>query len=239
MTNPVRQYSIQNTSFRSLALAAFACGSIGISGAHAAPVFADWDAGEVDGITITIAETITSGTISASAETATDPAFIANYGADYSMLLFGALGIPGNATADLTFSQALPTGSLLFAFDMDFSSETFVISSDIGFLSLIEQGETQAGATSSLPSYDATTGTLVSAFPNASGSNDDEYSLFDAGGVSTLSVQWLLGGASSGSWIAIATPEKVTVSTVPLPAGLPLVLTGLLGLGLIRRRNNR
>lgn len=214
-------------------------GLVGVSSAHAAPVFADWATGNVDGIGITVEDVggpATPGEITNLTATFSDPTFTASYATSFSALKFGALGVPGNLLADISFTEALPTGSLLFALDMDFSGETFVLSSDLGFLSLLEQGETQAGETSQLPNYNQATGSLVSAFASG-GANFDEYSLFDVSGVSSLSIQWLNGGAASGSLIAIATPGDPPISSVPLPAGLPLLLAGMGLLGVMKRRD--
>lgn len=220
------------------AVSALTLGLVGATSAHAAPIFADWANGSIDGIGITVTDVggpATPGEITNQTANFSDPTFTAAYATSFSALKFGALGIPGNLLADISFTEALPTGSFLFAIDMDFSGETFVISSDLGFLSLIEQGETQTGTTSQLPTYNPTNGNLVSAF-SSGGDNFDEYSLFDVSGVSSLSVQWLNGGASSGSLIAIGTPGDTGMSPVPLPAGLPLLLGGIGLLGLLRRR---
>jgi len=222
-----------------LAVSVLTLGLAGATSAHAAPVFADWVNGSIDGIGITVTDVggpATPGEITNVTASFSDPTFTAAYATNFSALKFGALGIPGNLLADISFTEALPTGSFLFAIDMDFSGETFVISSDLGFLSLTGQGETQTGATSQLPTYNHTNGNLVSAF-SSGGANFDEYSLFDVSGVSSLSVQWLNGGAASGSLIAIGTPGDPGMSPVPLPAGLPLLLAGIGLLGLLKRRN--
>lgn len=236
MTRPRSRPSNKCNVRRGLAAALVTLGLSFAPGAQAAPVFADWVAGSVDGITVNVTETATSGAFSRAPGTATDANFVASYGAVFSTLIFGATGSPANLLAEIVFSQALPTGSMLFAIDLDFSDETFAISSNLGFLTLLDQGETTSGQNSALPSYDSTTGLLVETVSGNNG-NFDEYSRFDVSGVTSMSVQFLNGGFSSGSRIAVATPGNM--STIPLPAGLPLILTGLAGLGLLARRKNR
>jgi hypothetical protein len=202
--------------------------------AQASMAMADWTAGTLDTLTFTTVQTETSGLFSISDYTATDPTFVSTYSDTFSRLVFGAAGTSGNLLAEITFSEPLPVGTMLLAMDLDFRDETFIMSSNLGFLSLLEQGESTNGATSFLPNYNPATGTLVETHPGNTG-NSDEFARFDLSGVSSLSVQFLNGGVDSGSAIAIATPE--TISTIPLPAGLPLMIAGLVGLGAIRRKS--
>lgn len=211
--------------------ATFALG-FAIQPALAASIFANWDDGTLGGLTFAVTETETSGFIQPSVDAATDPTFIADFADEFSTLQFQAPADGADLLAEVTFSQALPTGARLLAFDLDFFNEIFTITSDIGTLTLLEQGETQTGAVSALPTYDALQGTLTSQFQTF-GDNLFEYSLFDVSGVTSLDIGWV-NGRDSGSRIAITLPATVGPSQIPLPAGMPLFAVGLAAFGVVR-----
>ena len=203
------------------------------STAQASAIFADWETGTLDSLTFTVDETETSGFIQASTDTATDANFVNRFASEFSTLQFQAPSGGADLLAQINFSEALPDGALLLAFDLDFFNEIFTIESDLGFLTLLEQGETQTGGVSDFPIYDQNQGTLTSVFPTF-GDNPFEYSMFDASGVSSLDIGWV-NGRNSGSRIAIFLPGD-NVAPVPLPASLPILAAGLLALAGLRRR---
>lgn len=209
-------------------------GLLASASAHAAPLFADWESGALGTITFIVTETETEGFIQPSEDTATDPVFVAAYADVFPTLQFQSGAGPADLRAQIQFSEPLPVGAQLLAFDLDFRMEIFRIASDIGFLTLLAQGETQAGGMSQFPIYNPADGTLTSVFPG-NGDNPFEYSLFDASGLSFLDISWINGGVSSGSRIVVVLPDGQP-SPVPLPAGFPLVASGLVSLWCLRRR---
>lgn len=195
-------------------------------------IFADWETNTLGALTFSVTETETSGFIAPSTDTATDATFINRFADTFSTLQFQAPQNGADLLAEITFSEALPAGALLLAFDLDFFNEIFTISSDIGFLDLLEQGETQSGGSSDFPIYDPGQGTLSSVFPTF-GDNPFEYALFDASGVTELDIGWI-NGRNSGSRIALVIPGAA-IAPIPLPAGLPLLAAGLVAFAGLRR----
>lgn len=223
----------------SVAAAAFA---FFILPAQAAPVFFEWtsaEAGAAGAITAAVTPTVASGQLGVNMQTASDSAFLAEYGTGISALEFGApsSSSAGDVQAAIGFSEALPDGAVLLIFDVDWLGETVAVSSDLGFLTLLGQGETQDGETPFLPSYNPATGLLVENRPGGGG-NEDEYSLFDLSGVSSLSIFYSGGSLDSAIRVAIGLPMPVgpDPSAVPLPAGVLLMSSGLALFGAMGRR---
>jgi hypothetical protein len=231
------------TLLRSSAVAALAV-MLSTTNATASSIFADWSNNSLNGIGFTLENTITSGRVSVTNRTATDADFVNNFGSAFAARWVGVNtdGDPADILQELTFDQALPTGSILLLIDVDFDGEAFDISSDQGILSLLDQGETIAGESSNLPSYDRTTGRLSEDFPGTTGgslgNNKEEFSAFDLSGVTKLSLNYLFSSSKGGARYTFATPVAAAASpgVVPLPASLPLALVGLAGLGAVARR---
>jgi hypothetical protein len=170
-------------------------------------------------------------------ETAAD--FVATYGPlvpALKMINGGAGGSDASASAAVQFDAPLPAGSRLIAFDVDAGgaiNERFQFTHTSGTFTLIDQLESQAGASSIFPSWSAVTGTLT-----AQRLNDEEASVFDVSGVESLTVNYLRntgGSGFTGARFAIGVP------VVPEPAcvGTLSAAAVLAGLGRRGRRTTR
>jgi hypothetical protein len=135
--------------------------------------------------------------------------FIATYGPTIPALAInnGTGGSAASATADVEFQSPLPTGSRLIAFDVDAGgpvNERVQFTHSPGTFTLIDQLESQAGASSVFPSWSAVNLTLT-----AQRTNNNEASVFDVAGVQSLSVTYLravTAGGVSGIRFAIGVP---------------------------------
>jgi hypothetical protein len=149
--------------------------------------------------------------------TPTDSDFIAQFGSDVPSMFFenGPTDPTADALAQAAFTPALPAGARLLVVDVDQANaeERVQISRLGGSLSLLEQIESRAGATSAFPSWDPSTGVLQSV-----SSNEEEVSLFDVSGARALDLWYTRSigrGGVSGSYFVIALP-------VPEPTGLSM-----------------
>lgn len=150
--------------------------------------------------------------------TMTRPPFASAYGASVPTLKMdsGVAGSAGSSNTFVSFSSPLPVGARLFVFDVDIElrNEAVYLSSQQS-ISLLEQLETQSGATSGFPSWSPTLKSLTATSNNA---NNEEASIFDASGVSavTISYRRTAGGTGmTGASFAFALP-------VPEPTALRL-----------------
>jgi hypothetical protein len=172
--------------------------------------------------------------------TMTDPQFVSSYGATVPTLKMdsGVGGSAGSSNSFISFTSPLPNGARLFIFDVDIElrSERVFLSSRQNY-SLLEQRESQAGATSGFPSWTSASGLLAATSDDA---NNEEASVFDVSGVSAMTVGYRrnAGGAGvTGASFAFAIP-------VPEPGGMSILLgaclTNLAGLRrLAARRDER
>lgn len=169
--------------------------------------------------------------------TMTAPTFVASYGSPVPTLKMdnGAAGSAGLGNTEVVFSSPLPAGSRLFIFDVDVQQrgERMLITTR-STLSLIEQLETQAGATSVFPAWSQRSATLSAI---ATTPNNEEATVFDASGFVSLNIGFRRnagGDGFNGASFAFAIP-------VPEPASSALLIFGLTltaRIGVVRQRAN-
>jgi hypothetical protein len=130
--------------------------------------------------------------------TMTDPQFDSSYGATVPTLKMdsGSGGSAGSSNSFISFTSPLPIGARLFIFDVDIElrSERVFLSSRQNY-SLLEQRESQAGATSGFPSWTSASGLLAATSDDA---NNEEASVFDVSGVSALTVSYRRAAGGTG-----------------------------------------
>jgi hypothetical protein len=181
--------------------------------AQADRVFIEWTSdteGSGGEITATVTSTVVSGSIGPDKGTATDPSFVVDFGADFSVLRYGAeASSPGNIISTLSFSPALPEGTFLVIIDVDYRDETVTLTSGEGPLELVEQRETIDGVVSAFPIWDPFAGTLTENTPGPDDPNELEASVFNAGGFSVIDIDFAGGLHSSGIHVVIALPGPV------------------------------
>ena len=203
-----------------------------------ASVFVDWDAsfqGSAPGISIANVFSVSPGALELDTFTATDAVFLASY--SQSIPSLGLMIEPAGIDAQFAFSTStpLPTGSRLMVFDFDALDERMNVSSGGAPLVLDSQVETQSGASSTFPDYDAATGELTRS-PFTS-DNPFEATLFDISGLDSFDVtaDRSLASFASGLRIAVSVPSSPTdpptspsdppsSSSVPEPASWLIVL---------------
>jgi len=190
----------------------------------ATSLFIEWTsaaAGSGGGIDATVDATITRGEIVTIVHPANDPNYVADFDADHSALAYGTgPSGPADIESTITFSAPLPVGSRLIALDLDQNVETFTLLSGGVPLTLLAQVESRAGESSIFPSWNTLTGDLV-AQTTAPALNDNEASIFEASGLTAITVNFRNGGPASGSGLAIALP-------IPEPATGLLLALGIL-----------
>jgi hypothetical protein len=178
--------------------------------AQADSVFIEWTSdteGSGGGITATVSATIISGSIAPDEGMATDPSFVADFGDSYYRLRYGTeVSGPGDIATTLSFSPSLPAGTVLIVTDVDYRDETVTLFSGGVPLTLVEQRETIDGETSGFPLWDPVAGTLTE---DTATPNEFEASVFNAGGLSSIDVDFAGGRAKSAIHVAIALPGPV------------------------------
>ncbi len=232
----IRHNTLVTTGIFLLVAAVFALGG---TRANAAPIYIDWastSTGTGGGITANVSSTITSGAfVVGSSHIPSDAGFIAEYGLLIPTLRYGSgpTTTPGIINSTIQFTAALPTGSELLIFDVDFLQETMVLLASSGVPALLAQRETVSSATSVLPSYNTGTGSLAALGTTiTSPQNDFEVSIFDVSGVTSLQLDYSNGGFNSGIFAAIALPGAATA--VSAPSAMLLMLLGLGIAGFVR-----
>lgn len=194
---------------------ALAVAVIGLSDAHAERAFIEWTSdseGSIGSYVATVDATIVDGVLGPDDGTATDATFVADFAGSYSVLRYGTPEFaPAEITSTITFSEALPAGSLLLVIDVDYRGETVTVSSLGTALTLVEQRETFDGATSSFPIWDGGAGMLTENTPGVEGQNEFEASVFDVGGLTEVDVDFAGGLYESAIHLAIALPAAVPV----------------------------
>jgi hypothetical protein len=163
--------------------------------------------------------------------------YIVDYGSVVQAVKFdsGAEATAGSAMAQVQFSQPLPTGARLLAYDVDVGGrdEQLRISQSGGSLVLLEQRESRAGETSLFPSWSSPSGLLEA---QGAGANNEEVTVFDISGVQSLTVEYAVGArvgaGAAGASFAIGVP-------VPEPGSAALTALGLVAIVASRTSRRR
>lgn len=168
--------------------------------------------------------------------TATAPSFVAQYGAALPTMATtnGVAGSAANSVVQFSFNNSLPTGSRLIVLDVDIAlyDERFELSQVGGALTLLDQLESNSGASSVFPSWMSLTGILRA--QGTQNNNNYEATVFDVSGASVITARFLRnsgGGGIAGAHLVIGVP-------VPEPTAAWLSTIALTWLMLRIARNN-
>ena len=192
--------------------------------AFGAMVLIDWtsiNGGSGGGVTATVVSTVNAGTFDTGDIGGSEPAFVAEYSSTLSTLFYRSIigGGAGDILSTITFSSALPAGSQLLVIDADVRDETATLASGGNPLTLLAQVESNAGVTSTFPTYNAVLGELV-AFGLE---NSNDASIFDLSGASSVQVDFTGGGLGSRIFVAVALPIPVPGMLYAMPLALTII----------------
>lgn len=189
----------------------------------------------LNGVNATLAYSTTAAdTAGPTSQTATDSTFISTYGTEIDVfgMSNGVAGSSAHGMTEIVFDVALPENAILIAFDLDtIRMDEFQFSNTQNPLGLLEQLETEAGANSSFPLWNAATQSLISSGVQG---NANEATVFDVGGNMTIDISFFrnAGGSSIGAGsfaIGVAIPE---------PNGFAIALVMLTFLGTKRTQRH-